>query len=68
MEVTVGSEDLIAALSTNKKLQDHSPILEKDKRKGVLSGEAYSRAVDRYASWYLKMNFLHLLFNLNISD
>jgi len=47
MEVTVGSEDLIAALSTNKKLQDHSPILEKDKRKGVLSGEAYSRAVDR---------------------
>lgn len=47
-EVTVGSEDLIEALSSDKKLPDQSSQLEKDKRKGVLSGEAYSRAVDRY--------------------
>ena len=48
-EMTVGSDDLIEALSSDKKLQDQSAQLEKDKRKGVLSGEAYSRAVyDRY--------------------
>jgi len=44
-EMTVGSDDLIEALSSDKKLQDQSAQLEKDKRKGVLSGEAYSRAV-----------------------
>lgn len=47
-EVTVGSDDLIEALSSDKKLQEQSTQIEKDKRKGVLSGEAYSRAVDRY--------------------
>ena len=43
-EVTIGSEDmLLPVLSGDKKEQ----FLEKEKRKGVLSGEAYSRAVDR---------------------
>ncbi|KAK4016692.1 helix-loop-helix protein 11 [Daphnia magna] len=46
-EVTVGGEDvLLSGVSTKKKIQDPPP-LEKEKRKGVLSGEAYSRAVDR---------------------
>lgn len=47
-EVTVGGEDvLLSGVPTKKKIQDPPP-LEKEKRKGVLSGEAYSRAVDRY--------------------
>jgi hypothetical protein len=47
-EVTVGGEDvLLSGVSTKKKMQDPTP-LEKEKRKGMLSGEAYSRAVDRY--------------------
>jgi hypothetical protein len=46
-EVTVGGEDvLLSGVSTKKKIQDPVP-LEKEKRKGMLSGEAYSRAVDR---------------------
>nr|CAH0099827.1 unnamed protein product [Daphnia galeata] len=46
-EVTVGGEDvLLSGVSTKKKIQEPTP-LEKEKRKGMLSGEAYSRAVDR---------------------
>lgn len=47
-EVTVGGDDvLLSGVSTKKKSQEQAP-LEKEKRKGMLSGEAYSRAVDRY--------------------
>lgn len=46
-EVTVGGDDvLLSGVSTKKRSQDQVPI-EKEKRKGMLSGEAYSRAVDR---------------------
>lgn len=46
-EVTVGGDDvLLSGVSTKKKSQDLVPM-EKEKRKGMLSGEAYSRAVDR---------------------
>jgi hypothetical protein len=49
-EVTVGGEDvLLSGVPTKKKIQEPTP-LEKEKRKGMLSGEAYSRAVDRYGS------------------
>ena len=49
-EVTVGGdvEDLLSSAlpESNKKSQDPPP--EKEKRKGMLTGEAYSRAVDRF--------------------
>ena len=46
-EDTVGGDDvLLSGVPTKKKLQDQAPM-EKEKRKGMLSGEAYSRAVDR---------------------
>lgn len=46
-EVTVGGDDvLLSGVPTKKKTSDQAP-LEKEKRKGMLSGEAYSRAVDR---------------------
>lgn len=66
-EVTVGSDDLIEALSSDKKLQEQSTQIEKDKRKGVLSGEAYSRAVDRYGIKCLiriLLGFLSCFFSL----
>ena len=49
-EVTVGGDDvLLSGVPTKKKTQEQPPA-EKEKRKGMLSGEAYSRAVDRYCS------------------
>jgi hypothetical protein len=44
-EVTVGSTDVILSSSADKK--DFSQQESKEKRKGMLTGEAYSRAVDR---------------------
>lgn len=50
-EVTVGGdvEDLLSGTlpESNKKSQDPPPET-KEKRKGMLTGEAYSRAVDRF--------------------
>lgn len=61
-EVTVGGDDvLLSGVSTKKRSQDQIPI-EKEKRKGMLSGEAYSRAVDRSVKHNNVLSYFILVF------
>lgn len=50
MTVGGGEDILLTGSATTKKSQDNAGQNEKDKRKGMLTGEAYTRAVDRYIS------------------
>lgn len=61
-EVTVSGADDPFLPSANKKSQLQQGPAEK--KKGVLSGEAYSRAVDRFVDMFLFFASLNLLFNL----
>ena len=71
-EVTVGGADDPFLPSANKKSQMQQGPADKEKKKGVLSGEAYSRAVDRSVLLHKFSVFRHLfklgIFNLKVEE